>query len=253
MRQILEEDGDDGVRRLVSEDRTEYLDSLVKLVRQSRNDPKKLRAAVASYLKGRGGTPTYSHNPSRTVYWLGWTDATLRDAAQSMGGHRGSLSWYMAFSHHKVEMDFAFYGESGEDRSFVDRLKGFMEKTPINRQKPDEYAVRDAGYGWETVYRREILSHEVADVGRAFLDGHGPHRSGAECERRRDGQAFEGQRPRRCSSALLAGERCCAQRQSSTGDKRNSSIHDRRRPQRPSPGGSHGLAPLSLLVNTVTS
>ena len=77
-----------------------------------------------------------------------------------MGGHRGSLSWYMAFSHHKVEMDFALYSESSKERSFVDRLKSFMEKTPINRQKPAEYSVRDAGYGWEIVYRKEILSNE---------------------------------------------------------------------------------------------
>ena len=57
-------------------------------------------------------------------------------------------------------MDFAFYSESDKERSFVDRLKGFMEKTPINRQKRDEYSIKDAGYGWERVYREEILSNE---------------------------------------------------------------------------------------------
>ena len=160
MRQILEKDGDDGVRRTVSADRKEYRDSLVKLVRESRHDPKQLRAAVANYLKGRGGKPTYSNNPSRTIYWLGWTDATLGEAAQRIGGHRGSLSWYMAFTHHQVEMDFAFFSESDEERSFVDRLKRFMEKTPINRRRIDEYSIKDAGYGWEKVYREEILSNE---------------------------------------------------------------------------------------------
>ena len=160
MRRVLEKDGDDGVRGMVSEDRTEYRDALTKLVRESRHDPKQLRALVADYLKGREVAPSHSHNPSRTVYWLGWTDAHLADAAQRMGGHRGSLSWYMAFTHHNVEMDFVFYSESDKERSFVDRLKGFMEKTPINRQKPDEYSVKDAGYGWERVYREEILSNE---------------------------------------------------------------------------------------------
>ena len=160
MRRVLEKDGDDGVRGMVSADRAEYGDSLTKLVRESRHDPKELRTAVADYLRGRGGTPTYSHNSSRTVYWLGWTDATLADAAERMGGHRGSLSWYMAFTHQRVEMDFAFYSESDKERSFVDRLKGFMEKTPINRQKRDEYSIKDAGYGWERVYREEILSNE---------------------------------------------------------------------------------------------
>ncbi len=77
-----------------------------------------------------------------------------------MAGHRGSLSWYLAFSHHNVEMDFALYSQSSEERSFVNRLKSFMEKTPINRQKPDGYSVSDAGYGTEIVYRKEILSNE---------------------------------------------------------------------------------------------
>ena len=160
MRRVLETDGDDGIRGRVPDDRQKYRDSLVKLVRESRHDPKTLRTAVANYLKGRGVTPTYSNNPSRTWYWLGWTDSTLRDAVQRMGGHRGSLSWYMAFSHHSVEMSFSLYSQSSEERSFVDRLKDFMEKTPINRQKPDGYSVWDAGYGWETVYRKEILSNE---------------------------------------------------------------------------------------------
>jgi len=101
MRRVLEKDGDDGVRGRVSADRKRYRDTLVKLVRESRHDPKQLRAAVADYLKGRGGTLTYSNNPSRTWYWLGWTDATLREAVQSMGGHRGSLSWYMALRLHQ--------------------------------------------------------------------------------------------------------------------------------------------------------
>ena len=159
LRQALEKDGDDGVRGMVSADRAEYRDSLVKLVRESRHDPMKLRAAVANYLRGRDVTPTSSSNRFGT-YWLIWTDAKLGDAAQKMGGRRCLLSWYMTFTHHNVEMDFAFHSECGKERSFVDRLKSFMEKTPINRQKPDKYSVRDEGYGWERVYREEILSNE---------------------------------------------------------------------------------------------
>ncbi len=51
-------------------------------------------------------------------------------------------------------------GMCRNQQSFLDRLKGFMEKTPINRQRPDEYGIKDAGYGWERVYREEILSNE---------------------------------------------------------------------------------------------
>jgi len=162
LRRILEKDHDDGIRGMVSADRAEYCDSLVKLVRESRHDPKQLRAAVANYLKSRGVKPQYSNNPSRSWYWLWWTDTTLGDAAQSMGGQLGSLCWVMAFSHHNVEMDFNLYSnpKSTKERSFADRLKSFMEKTPINRQRLDEYSVKDGGFGWEKVFREEILSNE---------------------------------------------------------------------------------------------
>ena len=159
LRRVLEKYGDDGVRGMVSADRAEYRDSLVKLVRESRHDPIGMRVAVAKYLRSWGVTPTHG-GKAPEPYWLIWTDATLGDAAQKMAGRRGLLAWYMTFTNHNVEMDFAFFSESGKERSFVDRLKSFMEKTPINRQKPDKYSVRDEGSGWERVYRKEILSNE---------------------------------------------------------------------------------------------
>lgn len=157
----MEKDGDDGVRGTVSADRTEYRDSLVKLVRESRHDPKQLRAAVADYLKGRNVRQSRAQNPSRTVYWLGWRERNLDDAVQRMGGQPDSLGWEMGFTHHSVELDFILYRDpKRRERSFVDQLMNFMEKTPINRQKPDEYSVEDKGYGWQKVYRTVILSNE---------------------------------------------------------------------------------------------
>ena len=66
MRRVLEKDGDDGVRGMVAADRTEYCDSLVKLVRESRHDPKEVRALVADYLKGRDGRLTRSRSLRRS-------------------------------------------------------------------------------------------------------------------------------------------------------------------------------------------
>lgn len=159
LRRVLEKDGDGGVHAMVSADRAEYRDALARLVRESRHDPKQLRALVANRLKSRRIAPQHSNNPSRTVYWLFWTDTALGDAVQRLGGHRGSLCWDIGFTHRGVEMDFNFYAESSEERSFVDRLKSFMEKTPINRRKPDEYAVRDKGYGWEGVVLDDPVAH----------------------------------------------------------------------------------------------
>lgn len=159
MRRVLDKDGDDGVRRM-AEDRTEYRDSLVRLVKESRHDPMELRRATGGHLNGRGLKPTYSHNSRAGVYWLGWTDSTMDDAVQRMGGHRGALSWAVAFSHRNVKLTFHLYGESTEERSFVDRLKSCLEKTPINRQKKEGYSVWNDGYGWYRAYRKEILTRK---------------------------------------------------------------------------------------------
>lgn len=36
----------------------------------------------------------------------------------------------------------------------------FVENTPINRQKTGGYSVMDKGYGWTTVYRKELLTRD---------------------------------------------------------------------------------------------
>jgi len=159
MRRVLEKDGDDGVRGMVT-DRAEHRDSLVRLVRESRHDPKKLQAAVAAHLKGRVGTLKFTNNPSRTVYWLRWREGDLGDALQRVGGPPDSVWWEIAFSHHNAELGFFFRSANDEERSFVDRMKNFVETTPINRQKPDGYSLWDAGQGFEGVYHKKILSHE---------------------------------------------------------------------------------------------
>lgn len=163
MRRVLKKDGDDGVRGMGPEDRAEYRDSLVRLVRESRHDPKELRGAVRDkYLKGRGVVPASSQNARAGVYWLSWMERPLGDAVRRMGGKPSSFGWEMGFTHHIVDLDFVFYRnpKGGEDASFVDRLMSFVENTPINRQKTGGYSVMDKGYGWTTVYRKELLTHD---------------------------------------------------------------------------------------------
>ncbi len=113
MRRILEED-DDGVGGMVPEDRTDYRDALVRLVKESRQNPKQLRRAVAAYLKGRGCKTWSSHNPKLTHYWLTWTDMNLTQTARSLGGEDGFLRWGMTFKHHVVRARFHLYKQSEE-------------------------------------------------------------------------------------------------------------------------------------------
>ena len=163
MRQIHARDGDDGVGGMVPEDLTNYRDSLVRLVKESSQDPKQLRTAVADYLRGQGCRVWFSNNPKLTHYWLSWTDPNLAETAQSLSGKDDFLRWEMEFTYRDVGVQFNLYQHPREDRegySLLDRIKGFMRTTPINRDDPDRFRMEDVGYGWYRVYSQKLLSSD---------------------------------------------------------------------------------------------
>lgn len=168
LRETLGKGGDDGVRDMVPEALADYRDALVQLVKESRQNPKQLRRAVAAYLKSRGCTTSFSHNPKLTHYWLTWTDANLTEISQRLGGKDDALHWGMTFTYHGVRMSFYLYQQpldGREESAPSDRLKDFMRETPINRQKPGDYVLESHGFGWYQVYRQELLSNdELVDM-----------------------------------------------------------------------------------------
>ena len=116
---------------------------------------------MAHYLKGRRCRTWSTQNPKKAVYWLNWADANLAETAQSLGGEDDFLRWGMTFTHYGVYVGFYLYQPLGKDReepSPLDRIKGFMRATPINRQDPDRFRVTDNGFGWWQVYRQKLLS-----------------------------------------------------------------------------------------------
>ena len=168
MRQILDQHGDDGIRGEVPGDLVDYRDTLVRLVQESRQDPKHVRRVVARYLRGRGCKTRSSNNPKRTYYWLRWTDASLIQVSRNLGGEPESLAWSMTFTHQGVWVGFYLYQHPKRDQeegALVDRLKRFIQATPINRQNPGHYSLMGRGYGWERVYFEQLLSNdEVAEM-----------------------------------------------------------------------------------------
>ena len=167
MRKTLDEDGDNGVLGQIPADLKNYRDALVRLVKESRQNPKELRQAVAVCLRRRGCKLHFTHNAMQKVYWLNWSDANLADVARRLGCGDFSLSWGMTFAHHKVRAGFYLYQTKPEEQDPLDRLKRFMQATPINRHKPDEYPMVDSAYGWYRVYDHEILSRdELSDMSR---------------------------------------------------------------------------------------
>lgn len=167
LRETLGKEGDDGVRDVVPQDLADYREALLQLVKESRQNPKRLRRAVADYLKGQGCTTSFSHNPKLTHYWLTWTDQNLADTSQSLVGNEDSLHWGMTFTYHGVRVSFYLYeGQEGrEEHSPLDRLKKFMHATPINRLDPGKYPMKGDAFGWYRIYRQELLSNaELVDM-----------------------------------------------------------------------------------------
>ena len=160
MRQLLEKDGADSIGGQVPEDRAEYRDALVRLVQESRQDPKRLRKTMADYLKSRGCETWSTHNATRGQYWLNWTDRELEETSRLLGGESKFLNWGMTFTHRNVGVGFYLYrpGKEQEHPSPLDRLKHFMEATPIDRLEPDKYPISNNGYGWHGVYYQLLLS-----------------------------------------------------------------------------------------------
>ena len=168
LRETLGKKGDDGVRDVVPQELADYREALLQLVKESRQNPKRLRRAVADYLKGRGCTMWFSNNPQRTYYWLTWRDQNLADTSQSLAGSDDFLNLGLTFTHHRVWVHFYLHQppqEGQQERSLVDRLKDFMHATPINRQKPGQYSMKRSSPGWYHVYDQELVSKdELADM-----------------------------------------------------------------------------------------
>ena len=153
---------------MVPEALADYREALLKLVKESRQNPLQLRRAVVDYLKGRHCRTSPSHSPTGTHYWLTWTDQNLAETSQRLGGKDDLLNWGMTFTYHGVHVSFYLYERPQGDREEhapLDRLKDFMHETPINRQKPGDYGMASDGFGWYEVYDQELLSNdELVDM-----------------------------------------------------------------------------------------
>ena len=170
MIRLLDKDGADSVWEKVPEDRTEYRDALVRLVQESRQDPKQLRKAMANYLKSRG-CETWLSQTHKAPKWysVNWRDRELEETSRLLSGASNFLNWSMTFTHRNVSVGFYLYpyrpGKKQENPSLLDRLIRFMKDTPIDRLETDKYRIKDMGEGCHRVYHQPILSKdEFADM-----------------------------------------------------------------------------------------
>lgn len=166
MLRLLEKDGADSVRAQVPENRAEYRAALVRLVQESRKDPKQLRKAMRDHLKNQG-CKTWLSNNLTGDYWLNWTDRELEKTSRLLGGESNFLNWGLTFTHRDVWVGFYLYrpGEKLGNSPSLDQLMHFMEDTPIDRLKQDRYQIVDRDSGWHRVYYHMLLPEdEFADM-----------------------------------------------------------------------------------------
>ena len=161
MLNVLAQEGDAGLARMVPTQGSEFRRTLVQLAKEFRREPKNLRTAVGDFLKRRKKLKTIpSQSRDKTEYWLYWESL---ESARELGID-SCLRWGMGFGYWGVTIGFYLFLSSEKMQSALDRIKERIRQTPINRQNPDSYPMKEGGsYFW--VYLQELLSEEdLADM-----------------------------------------------------------------------------------------
>ncbi len=155
LRDVLVKEGDGGVRELVPESGQDYRDSVVRLVKDFRQEPVRLRSAVRDYLDGRGiGTTIDSRG---TNFWLMW-DLEAAEELDIQG-----CRWVLTFKYRSltVHINVPPWCSKGATGGTWERIKSFMRKVPVDRRFRERYPMRGAGYGYYTIYHHQLLGDDV--------------------------------------------------------------------------------------------
>ena len=157
MLNVLAQEGDEGVARMVPTQRSEFRSTVVRLAKECRKEPKNLRTAVGDFLKRHKKLKTIAAQAlDKTEYWLYWDSS---ESARELGID-SCLRWGMGFGYRGVTVGFYLYQWSKKMQPPLDRIKERMGQTPINRGKPDSYPMKEGGsYFW--VYLQELLSENT--------------------------------------------------------------------------------------------
>ena len=148
---VLDKKGDDGVGELVPE---EYRGTVVRLVKDFRVEPVRLRSEVRAVLNSRGIRRT-ALSSSGTTYWLKWD----LDAARELGV-QGCLRWGIRFEYGSLAVQLNVPPKCrGTTGDVLERIKSFMREAPVDRRRRDRYPMWGSGYFY--IYRRTLLGGDV--------------------------------------------------------------------------------------------
>ena len=109
-----------------------YKNPVDRLLRDFRQEPRRLRSDVRTFLEDAGrGFRTWTNDQSRhSTYYLYFTNAAMDMATRALGVY-GSFQWAIIFSRREVFVQLQFCNLDKNTKPVVDRITEFMRGTPV--------------------------------------------------------------------------------------------------------------------------
>ena len=146
---VLVNHGDHKVGETVPDRHAHYRDTLVRLVRDFGQEPKRLREAVRQMLTDLGIKTT------KKVSWLYWG---LKEA-EALGIDEWCIRWCIDFQYREVRafLEVPPYGR-GE---MVNRILALMRETPVDRRRRDRYPMEGKEYTYFSIYSHPLVGDDI--------------------------------------------------------------------------------------------
>ena len=155
MFEVLVNDGDDKVGATLPDRHAHYRGTVVRLVRDFGQEPKRLREAVRQMLKNRGMATTITSARGGGEWYLNWD----LEEAETLGIGGGCFRWVIAFLYREVRAWLWIPPHCrGEP---VNRILAFLRETPVDRRHRDRYPMAGAGYGYFGIYSHRLVGDDI--------------------------------------------------------------------------------------------
>ena len=136
-----------------------YGKTVNQLVSDFRQEPKRMRSEVKTFLKGRGFR-TWTNTPAAyPTYFLYFSDESMERTRKALNV-QWLLRWAIIFSHREVLMQLQFDRPKRTARPVVDRITGFMKEHPIDtsRERRNRYPLDVPWAGCFMVYKHSLMT-----------------------------------------------------------------------------------------------
>ncbi len=143
------ERGEHKVRKMVPDGHAHYRDTVVRLVKDVRQEPGWLRDEVRDLLTSRG-IETAIRGP-----WLNWE----LEAAPALG-IPWCIRWVLDFQYRQISVWLEVPSHC-RNKEAVKDLLAFVRERPIDRRRRERYPMRAGGYGYYHIFNHELVADEI--------------------------------------------------------------------------------------------